>query len=180
MCIRWSFVDTSHTSWDICYFISTSFYRPSTLLSHSPRHTAVFIDPSYLRSVSRHFVFLWAWLKILRHIRHHKKCASAHLPSVKKPHKKIPIRSGDIGGAAPRFTLQKSGHCSRVKRSMYRNRCWNAEYKHKGVAIKMRHRTAVNDFLRWKQPFVLLVRRGRPNGKPITQAKMVNCVGKNS
>jgi len=36
----WNFVAISHTSWDICYSISTSGHRLPSLISHSPRHTA--------------------------------------------------------------------------------------------------------------------------------------------
>jgi len=37
-------------------------------------------DSYYIRSVCRHFEFVWAWLIILRHLRHRLKCAWASLP----------------------------------------------------------------------------------------------------
>jgi len=35
---------------------------------------------SDIRSVCRHFEFVWAWLIILQHLRHHKTCAWSPLP----------------------------------------------------------------------------------------------------
>jgi len=39
---RWNFVAISHTNWDIRYSLSTSGYRPPSLISHLPRQMAVF------------------------------------------------------------------------------------------------------------------------------------------
>jgi len=47
----------------------------SSLISHS--YCEILVT---LRSVSRHFEFLRAWLIIWRHLRHHKKFARAPLP----------------------------------------------------------------------------------------------------
>jgi len=102
----WNFIAIIYTSWDIRYTISTSGHRPPSLKHYSPWRRRVFavalpfsgpqkwrfllevrrylirIVSSYssIRSVSRHFDFLWAWLIILRHLRHHKKCAWVSLP----------------------------------------------------------------------------------------------------
>jgi len=96
---RWNVV---YASWNICYFLSTSGYRSPSLIYYSPWRRRVFvldlktcfwtstmvvspgsslISHSYreIRSVSRHFEFLWAWHIIWRHLRHHKKCARAPL-----------------------------------------------------------------------------------------------------
>jgi len=59
-------------------------------------------DPSYIRSISRHFEFLWEWLKILRHLRHHKKSAWAPPTSRWKPDikfKSVPEIQGDAAYA---------------------------------------------------------------------------------
>jgi len=68
-------------------------------------------DPSYIWSVSRHFDFNFTKPKAPQEM-----CLGS--PSSRwKPHQKIPICSGDTGGAAfapPRFALQKTGRSSRV------------------------------------------------------------------
>jgi len=56
---RWNFVAISHTSWDICYFISTSGYRSSSLICHSPRHTAVFRTGQSCCLTSKHRYSRW-------------------------------------------------------------------------------------------------------------------------
>jgi len=79
-------------------------------------------DPSYIRSVGRHFELLWMWLIIWRHLRHHKKCARALLPLCENRIKKfqsVPeIQGVQLFTPPPRFTLQISGRLSKVNNAM--------------------------------------------------------------
>jgi len=139
---RWNFVAIPHTSWDIRYSISTSGYRPPSLIYYSPWPRSVRTSPivfldvkivgfpwkfadisfvswdtSYSRSGSRHFEFLWASPIISRHSRHHKKCAWTLLPIGENPIKKFQsiLEIEGVQLVHPsRFTLQKSSHCSKV------------------------------------------------------------------
>jgi len=127
-----------NTSWYIRYSILTSGYRPPSLIYYSFWRARVFAlalpyfrnggypwkfadisfvswDPSYIRS-SRHFKLLWAWLILLRHLRHHKRCDWALDENRIKKFQSLP-KIQAFAAPPPRFTLQKSGGCSRVKRS---------------------------------------------------------------
>jgi len=61
-----------------------------------------------------HFDFLWAWFIILRHLRHHKKCAWATSQNrVNNSNQFRRYRDLQLMDPA-RFTQHKSGRCSRV------------------------------------------------------------------